>query len=62
MFIAKPSDPKICPLDRAFFKISCQVFQQLEFFSKEKTPMLMCGAKAIFLAIDSEKPDFFACL
>ena len=46
----------------AFFKLFLQISQHGEVFSKEKTPMLMCGTKAIFLATWSEKPDFFACL
>ena len=36
MLIAKPSDPKIPPEERALFKISCHNFQHLEFFSNEK--------------------------
>ena len=62
MLIAKPSDPKIPPEERALFKISYHNFQHLEFFSNEKTPIFMWGAKAIFLAVLSENPDFFACL
>ena len=46
MLIARPSDPKTCPEANAFLKISCQTFQHGEFFSKEKTPIFICGEKA----------------
>ena len=50
MFIAKPSDPKILPAFKVFDKLFCQILHALESFSNEKTPILICGAKANFLA------------
>ena len=60
MFIAKPSDPNTCPLAKAFFKISCHIFQQLESFSKENTPMFKWGANANYLASSSVTPDIIS--
>ena len=54
IFIANPSDPKIPPEDKALDKISCQIFQFLDFFCNEKTPIFICGANAIFLAVFSD--------
>ena len=62
MLIAKPSEPNILPLERDFFKFFCQTLQHGEFFSKEKTPIFKCGAKAIFLASDKFIPEDKACL
>ena len=50
ILIASPSDPNIWPALSVFLRLFCQTFQQGEFFSKEKVPMLICGAKASFLA------------
>ena len=33
-----------------------------EFFSSEKTPIFICGAKASFLAFDKQIFDLIACL
>jgi len=50
------------PVFKDIIETTCQIFQHLESLSKEKTPIFKCGAKAIFRAIFSEKPDFLACL
>ena len=60
--MAKPSDPKILPAFKVFSKLFCQVLHPLESFSKEKTPMLICGAKASFLASAYQMLDLTACL
>ena len=62
MLIAKPSEPKIFPFERVFFRFFCHTSQHFEFFSNEKTPIFICGAKANFLAISSLIPEDFACL
>ena len=41
MLIAKPSDPKTFPDFKVIFKFFCHKFQQVEFFSREKTPTLI---------------------
>ena len=62
MLMAKPSDPNTLPLLNVLLKFFCQTFHTGEFFSKEKTPIFKCGAKANFLESCSEIPDAFACL
>ena len=41
MLIAKPSEPKILPAFKAIAKFFCQRLHALEFFSNEKTPILI---------------------
>ena len=50
MLIANPSDPKIFPELKVLFKFFCQLLQQGDFSSNEKTPIFICGANASFLA------------
>ena len=59
---AKPSEPKIFPAFKVCLRLFCQVSQPGEFFSKEKTPILIWGAKANFLAFSKLILDFIACL
>jgi len=51
MFIARPSEPKIFPDFNVFSRFFCQDFHPGESRSNEKTPILICGAKANFLAL-----------
>ena len=51
ILIANPSEPKIFPAFKVFDKLFCHELQPLEFFSNEKTPIFICGAKANFLAL-----------
>ena len=62
IFIANCSEPNIWPWLRVVFKFFCQTFQQLESFSNEKTPILICGANANFLALLISILDLIACL
>ena len=62
ILIANPSDPKIFPAFKVFDKLFCQELHPLEFFSSEKTPIFICGAKANFLALSYPIFDFRACL
>ena len=48
MFIARPSDPKIFPDFNVCSKFFCHELHPEEFFSNEKTPIFICGAKANF--------------
>ena len=62
ILIANPSEPKIFPAFKVCLRLFCQLSQPGEFFSKEKTPMFICGAKANFLALSYGILDFTACL
>ena len=62
MLIANPSEPKIFPAFKVFDKLFCQTLHPLELFSNEKTPILMCGANANFLALAYPIFDLTACL
>ena len=62
MLIANPSEPKIFPAFKVCLRLSCQLFQPGEFFSKANTPIFICGAKASFLALLYGILDFTACL
>jgi hypothetical protein len=62
MLMARPSEPKIFPLFKVCSRFFCQEIQPEEFFSNEKTPIFMCGAKANFLALFIPIFDFIACL
>ena len=57
-----PPEPKIFPLFKVCSRFFCQENQPGEFFSKEKTPMFICGAKANFLALLIPIFDLIACL
>ena len=50
------------PAFKVFDKLFCQESQPVDFFSKEKTPMFIWGAKASFLALSYPIFDFTACL
>ena len=62
MFIASCSEPKISPPFKVSLRLFCQISQDLEFFSKEKTPIFIWGAKANFLALSKLILEFTACL
>ena len=53
--------------DTGFFVVSKyndlkRVLTDFEFFSREKTPMLICGANASFLAFSMSTFELIACL
>jgi hypothetical protein len=60
--IANCSDPKMSPDFKVCYKFFCHVDQIGEFFSKENTPIFICGAKANFLAFANPIFDLTACL
>ena len=60
--MANCSDPKIFPAFSVCSKFFCHVIHPTEFFSREKTPILICGANASFRALSIPIFDFIACL
>ena len=60
--LSKPSETIIFTALYVSDKFFCHKLHPFEFFSKENTPILICGAKASFLALSAPIFDFIACL